>query len=66
MKKKRTDEGVLRGAEKFVNAFFDGLKKGTADQVIKKAEKANLPPHAIEAMKSIEDSYDEMIDLFDI
>lgn len=66
MKKKRTDEGVLRGAEKFVNAFFDGLKKGAADQVIKKAEKANLPPHAIEAMKSIEDSYDEMIDLFDI
>ncbi len=58
--------GLFTFLEKGVNKFFNGLKKGTADQVIKKAEKAKLPPHAIEAMKSIEDSYDEMVDLFDI
>lgn len=66
MKKQQTNEGVLRGAERFVNAFFDGLKKGAADQVIKKAEKAKLPPDAIKTMKEIDDLYDDFLDLLDI
>ena len=65
MKKKRTNEGVLKGTEKFVNAFFDGLKRGAADQIIKKAEKAKLPPDAIKTMKQIDDLYDNLEDLLD-
>ncbi len=64
MKKQQTNEGVLRGAERFVNAFFDGLKKGAADQVIKKAEKAKLPPRAIKAMEDLKRHADEVEDIF--
>ena len=64
MKKKRTNEGVLKGTEKFVNAFFDGLKRGAADQIIKKAENAKLPPEAIKAMKDMKKQADEIEDIF--
>ncbi len=63
MKTKRTNENLSEGVGKFINAFFDGLKRGAADQVIKKAQKAKLPPEAIKAMQDIDDLYDEMEDI---
>ncbi len=57
--------GLLNFLEKGVNKFFDGLKKGAADSVTKKAEMQDLPPHAIEAMKSLEDNYHEFMDMLE-
>jgi hypothetical protein len=48
------NEGIFSMADKFVADFFDRLKQGAADQIIKKAENANLPPKAIEHMKKME------------
>jgi len=55
MKKETTNEGLFSAADRFVNAFFKGLEKNTANQIIKKAENAKLPPEAIKLMKDIED-----------
>ena len=55
MKKETTNEGLFSAADKFVNAFFKGLERNTANQIIKKAENAKLPPEAIKLMKDIED-----------
>jgi len=55
MKKKKTNEGVFDAADKFVAKFFDGLKKNTANQIIKKAQNNKLPPEALKAMKDMED-----------
>jgi hypothetical protein len=60
MKKKTTNEGLFDAADKFVHAFFRGLEQNTANQVIKKAESAKLPPHAIKLMKDIEDRGEEL------
>ena len=48
------NEGLFSMADKFVADFFDTLKKGAADQIIKKAETAKLPPAAIERMKKMQ------------
>jgi len=60
MKKETTNEGLFSAADKFVNAFFKGLEKNTANQIIKKAEKAKLPPEALKLMKDIEDRGEEL------
>lgn len=52
--KKPIKEGVFDAADKFVANFFDGLTKGAANVIIKKAENAKLPPEAIAHMKQME------------
>jgi hypothetical protein len=48
------NEGLFSMADRFVDDFFERLKKGAADQIIKKAENAKLPPEAISRMKKME------------
>ena len=59
-KKKQINEGLFDAADKFVHAFFKGLERNTANQVIKKAENAKLPAQAINLMKDIEDRGEEL------
>jgi hypothetical protein len=56
MKKTKSlkNEGLFSMADRFVADFFDQLKKGAADQIINKAEKAKLPKAAIDHMKKME------------
>jgi len=54
------NEGLFSMADRFVADFFDHLKRGAADQIIKKAEKAKLPKHVIDNMKRIKDDSEEM------
>jgi len=56
MKKTKSlkNEGLFSKTDRFVADFFDQLKKGAADQIIKKAEKAKLPKAAIDNMKQIQ------------
>jgi hypothetical protein len=56
----KTNENIFGAAERFVNAFFKGLEQNTANQIIKKAESAKLPPHTIKLMKDIEDRSQEL------
>jgi len=58
--------GLFTFLEKGVNKFFDGLKKGAADSVVKKAEKAKLPPEAKKAMEDMEKDHDDFLDLLNI
>jgi len=62
MKKTKSlkNEGLFSMADRFVADFFDHLKRGAADQIIKKAEKAKLPKHVIDNMKRIKDDSEEM------
>jgi hypothetical protein len=57
--KKQIKEGIFDAADKFVARFFDGLSKGAANQIIKKAEQAKLPPEHIEFMKKMEKDADK-------
>ncbi len=52
-------EGLFSMADRFVGDFFDRLKKGAADQVIKKAENAKLPAEVVERMKRMEKDAEE-------
>ncbi len=52
-------EGLFSMADRFVADFFDRLKKGAADQVIKKAENAKLPAEVVERMKRMEKDAEE-------
>ncbi len=58
--KKQVKEGIFDAADRFVTKFFDGLSSGAADTIIRKAEQAKLPPHAIKLMKDIEDRGEEL------
>lgn len=60
MSKQKTNEGIFSAAERFTNAFFKGLEKNTSNVVIRKAEKAKLPPEAVKLMKDIEDRSKEL------
>ena len=53
-KKEIKQEGVFDVADKFVTKFFDGLSIGAANQIIKKAEAAKLPPDVIQQMERME------------
>lgn len=59
-KQKQLNEGIFSAADKFVHAFFKGLERNTANQIIKKAESAKLPPEAIAMMKDIETRGEEL------
>jgi hypothetical protein len=54
MKQKKLNEGLFDVADRFVAAFFKGLENNTANQVIRAAERAKLPPEAIKLMQDIE------------
>jgi hypothetical protein len=58
--KKQVKEGIFDAADRFVTKFFDGLSNGAANSIIRKAEQAKLPPHAIKMMKDIEDRSEEL------
>jgi hypothetical protein len=58
--KKEIKEGIFDAADRFVTKFFDGLSKGAANNIIRKAEQAKLPPEAIKLMKDIQDRRDEL------
>lgn len=60
MKKHKTNEIFVDAAKRFSNAFFNGLKKNTADRIIKKAEESNLSPRAVKLMKDIENRSKEL------
>lgn len=63
MKKTKSlkNEGLFSMADRFVADFFDQLKKGAADQIIKKAEKAKLPKQVVDNMKRIQSDSEEMV-----
>jgi hypothetical protein len=50
-KKEIKQEGIFDVADRFVTKFFDGLSTGAANQIIKKAEAAKLPPDVIEQIE---------------
>lgn len=59
-KKPALNENVFGAIKKFTDAFFDGLKNNTANQIIKKAESAKLPDRAIKAMREMEERSAEL------
>ena len=61
MSKKKINE--LTAASKLVGAFFDGLKRNTADRFLKKAAKQGLPKKVIEKMAQIEKNKKDLEDL---
>jgi hypothetical protein len=61
-KKPIKTEGLFSMADRFVADFFDRLKKGAADQIIRKAETAKLPPEVIARMKKMEKDAKEFKD----
>lgn len=58
--KKQVKEGIFDAADRFVTKFFNGLSTGAANSIIKQAEQAKLPPHAIKLMKDIQDRREEL------
>lgn len=63
--KSSKNEGIFSMADKFVADFFDHLKRGAADQIIRKAEKANLPPGTLDFMKKLERDADGFLKSMD-
>lgn len=43
----------LNLVSRFIGDFFDGLQKGTADRIIKKAEQRGMPKSFIDKMEKI-------------
>lgn len=64
MKQKKLNEGLFDAADRFVAAFFKGLENNTANQVIRAAERAKLPPEAIKLMNDIENRKKELERIF--
>jgi len=59
-KKEKTNENIFRAARKFTDAFFDGLKTGAADRVIKQAQRAGVRQDAIDRMEQIKRDKEEL------
>jgi len=64
MKQKKLNEGLFDAADRFISAFFKGLENNTANQVIRAAERAKLPPEAIKLMNDIENRKKELERIF--
>ena len=58
MSKKNINE--LNLVSRFVGDFFDGLSKGTADRMIKKAASKGLPKDLVSKMAKIEKERKEL------
>jgi hypothetical protein len=59
-KKQNINEGLFDAADRFVSAFFKGLERNAANQIIKKAENAKLPKEALQLMKDIDNRAEEL------
>jgi hypothetical protein len=52
---KSVNEGIIGAADRFVNAFFDGLKRNATNKAIQAAKKnKQVPPKVIQQMEDIE------------
>lgn len=60
MKKKRTNENVFDAAKRLSDAFFDGLKKNTADRILAKAKSAGMPDEVVKTMDRIRKDKEEL------
>lgn len=58
MSKKNINE--LNLVSRFVGDFFDGISKGTADRIIKKAASKGLPKDLVNKMAKIEKERQEL------
>ncbi len=45
---------------RFVGDFFDGLSKGTADRIIKKAKQKGFPPEVQKQMEKLKKDSDDL------
>ena len=61
MEKKKINE--LSAASRLVGAFFDGLKKNTADRFLRKAANQGLPKEVVKKMAAIEKQKKDLEDL---
>ena len=61
MEKKKINE--LSAASRLVGAFFDGLKKNTADRFLRNAAKQGLPKEVVKKMAANEKQKKELEDL---
>jgi len=44
---------------RFIGDFFDGISRGTADRLLKKAKKRGMPPEILKGMEKIKKDSDE-------
>ena len=58
MSKKNLNE--LNLVSRFVGDFFDGLSKGTADRIIKKAKQRGFPPEVQKQMEKLKKDSDDL------
>lgn len=61
MEKNKINE--LSAASRLVGAFFDGLKKNTADRFLRNAAKQGLPKEVVKKMAAIEKQKKDLEDL---
>lgn len=45
---------------RFIGDFFDGISRGTADRLLKKAKKRGMPPEILKGMEKIKKDSDEL------
>lgn len=60
MAKKKVNEGIFDVARKFTDKFFDGLKRNSVDDMIRRAEEVGVEDEIITKMKSIENESKEL------
>lgn len=46
-------EGIFSMADRFIDDFFERLKKGAADEIVLKAKKAKLPSDVLQKLDDI-------------
>jgi hypothetical protein len=53
-------EGIFSVLDRFVDDFFERLKKGAADEIIGKAKNAKLPPDVLKKLNDINNSVKDL------
>tara|TARA_B100000925_G_scaffold279839_1_gene250001 strand:- start:1441 stop:1653 length:213 start_codon:yes stop_codon:yes gene_type:complete len=56
----KKDLNELNMVSRFVGDFFDGLSKGTADRIIKKAKQKGFPPEVQKQMEKLKKDSDDL------
>lgn len=56
----KKDLNELNMVSRFVGDFFDGLSKGTADRIIKKAKQRGFPPEVQKQMEKLKKDSDDL------
>ena len=59
MSKKKINE--LNMVSRFIGDFFDGISKGTADRLIKKAKQRGFPPKLQKQLDKVNKESEELI-----